>query len=150
MQIREIPPITLLCCRMKVNLAGMLSHVRVRSRELYAEAHTQDMEITGPLYWIYHGADGNPETIFQLYIGIPVTPTDQELKSFSILRIETFRCASFIHFGPWEQLPSVYGRILQQIQSEGYQLTGENREVYLNMDFTDEGNHITEIQIGIK
>ncbi|HVB02315.1 MAG TPA: GyrI-like domain-containing protein [Chitinophagaceae bacterium] len=150
MTIREIGPLSLLTYSEKVNFNSMAKHVRVKARDLYGAAHGAGLEITGPLYWIYHGADGNPDTLFLLDIGLPVTPSENAGPDFIIKRYDSFRCASIVHGGSWAEFPKVYGKLLSEIQLAGLELTGENREIYLNMDFTDEKHNITEIQIGIR
>ncbi|HUX84432.1 MAG TPA: GyrI-like domain-containing protein [Chitinophagaceae bacterium] len=150
MEILEIPPMSMLCSSHKVNFAGMMDHVRVRSRELYAASQQAGLEVTGPLYWIYQGADGNPDTFFQLQIAIPVTPGTPIPAPFSLLRTEPFRCVSVRHAGPWTLFPEIYGKLLTEIQAAGHRLSGQNRELYLYMDFNDDRNHLTEIQIGIR
>ncbi len=150
MEILEIPPMSMLCSTHRVNFSGMMDHVRVRSRELYAASQEAGLEVTGPLYWIYQGADGNPDTLFQLQIAIPVTPEGPIPAPFSLLRTERFRCVSFRHPGPWSLFPEIYGNLLTEIQAGGLELSGQNRELYLNMDFNDDRNHLTEIQIGIR
>lgn len=150
MTIRETAPMQMLCFSEKVNFASMIAHVRVKSRELYAASQAAGLEVTGPLYWIYHGSDGNPDTEFLLDIGLPVTPAEGINSEFRIKQFPLFKCASILHQGPWGGFPEIYGRLLGEIQALGYELSGENREIYLNMDFNQEAHNITEIQIGIR
>ncbi len=72
MEVRKINPITVLAFTANVTLKDMQQFVRVKARELYADAVKSNLEIAGPVYWVYYGMDGNTETEFKLEIAIPV------------------------------------------------------------------------------
>lgn len=149
MQIKELPAITVLAFSCRTTLAGLGQHVRVKAAELYQNALENKLEITGPIYWVYQGVDGNPKTIFQLDICLPVTKTNYSDKKFALKLLPAFTCASVVHRGPWENMYKTYGETITNILGNGHKLTGTSREVYINMDFENYENNITEIQIGI-
>lgn len=142
---------TVFCLETETTLQTLLQYVRVVARRLYHDAIKHDLEITGPVYWIYEGADGNPDTKFWLTIAIPVTsdssqPNDSE---FKIKKFDTFKCLTDQLLGDWGKLGNTYGALMEEIQSKNLHMSGLNREIYLNMDFENPEANITEVQIGL-
>lgn len=62
--------------------------------------------------------------------------------------LRTFQCVSELHTGDWAKLGETYGAVIPKILSNQMTLTGENREIYINMDFGNPEANITEVQIG--
>jgi effector-binding domain-containing protein len=150
MQIKEIKPITALCFTCQTTLAGLGQYVRVKARELYETALENKLEVTGPVYWIYNGMDGKPQTEFTLEICLPVFHTGTYTGTFKIKELQAFRCASVIHSGAWTDMYKTYEEMIGNILNNGDKLTGTSREVYINMDFINTDHNITEIQVGVE
>jgi len=150
MNIREVNPITVLYTSYQTTYANMMQYVRVVARDLYQYAGEQNLEITGPIYWIYYGSDGNPETEFTLEIALPVTSTTLDNDRFSIKTLEPFKCVNEVLYGSWANIPAVYTDLISGALEAKYELSGITREVYINMDFLNSDNNITEVQLGIK
>ena len=95
--------------------------------------------------------DGNPETVFSLTIALPISFKDNYLENsdFKLKSLMPFQCVSEQHLGNWSKLGETYGSLIPTILSGGLTMSGENREIYLNMDFQNPEANITEIQIGI-
>ena len=53
------------------------------------------------------------------------------------------------HEGCWENLGETYGLLIFEIQVKDPEMSGQNREIYLNMDFENPEANITEVQIGL-
>ena len=142
---------TVFCFETETTMETMLQYVRVVARELYQEAIAHDLEIAGPVYWIYRGADGQPDTKFNLTVAIPVTNSStQSIGSrFKIAKLDTFKCLTEQHLGDWGKLGNTYGALMGEIQSKNLQMNGLTREIYLNMDFENPEGNITEVQIGL-
>lgn len=150
MEIKTQKSFTALSFSVQTNLAGMLQYVRVKARELYKDAANNNLEVTGPVYWIYTGMDGRPETMFTLDIVIPVSKPEAYNGKFAIATVAPLKCLSSIHEGNWEKLAETYTRLFTEIGKKNYIPTGVCREVYLHMDFDDATNNITEVQVGIQ
>lgn len=150
MEIKNLPSFCAVCLTVETNFAGMLKYVRYTAQDLYKDAAQNNLEVTGPLYWNYYGMDGNPETIFTLEIALPVTKPDVAYKgNFAIKTIKGGKFACMVHNGPWEQLPQTYGQLIPQLFQHNLSMNGYSREIYVNMDFLNSQNQITEVQIGI-
>lgn len=151
MRIRTIQPIQIFCFETETTIQDMLQYVRVKAQELYIDALDNKLEITGPVYWIYKGADGQPDTRFELTIALPVSQVNSEIKNsnFKLKTLDTFRCVSQTHEGCWSTLGETYGSIFFDLSVKEPALSGVNREIYLNMDFNNPDANITEVQIGL-
>jgi effector-binding domain-containing protein len=149
METKITKPITVLFYSEITNLSGLAKLVRVKANELHKEAIKNKMEITGPVYWIYYGMDGNPQTNFTLEIAIPVFCESHYDGNFQLKELPEFKCASMIHYGSWYDLPGSYGQLIGEVFKNNLALSGVSREVYLNIDFLYLERNITEIQVGI-
>jgi effector-binding domain-containing protein len=151
MELKKIYPMQVLSFETQTTLNELPEYVRVVAHKMYRVAVEQELEITGPVYWIYKGMDGNPETRFLLTIALPVSFKQGDLNGpeFNLKRLEGFNCASVDHLGPWDKLGETYGAIIPEVLSRGLTLSGQNREIYLNIDFDNPEANITEVQIGI-
>lgn len=150
MQTKTIQPIHVLYFETRTSFKEIFRYVRVEARKLYQDAVRNDLEITGPVYWVYNGADGNPDTVFTLTIALPVTPPAHTIESnYRLKTLDKFECISEDLYGNWDGLVTTYGSLFGQIMSQNLRPSGQNREIYLNMDFENPDRNITEVQIGI-
>lgn len=152
MQIRTAPAMQVLYYRTKATLASLTTLVGNVAQELYEAAAQAKLLPSGPVYWFYFGADGQPHTEFTLEIAIPVNSKPATATNFEWKRTPAFKCIAVTHHGDWKQLGETYGKTMTWLTAQGLQMTGtkECREMYINMDFENPVNNITEVQIGIK
>jgi effector-binding domain-containing protein len=145
MQVRMHPPLTVLYSTHKTTLKELpqLSSV---SKEVYSDAANNSF-VSGPIFWIYRGADGKPDTEFTLEIAVPIQGFFNS-KKFSIKELTPFKAVVHRHEGPWEDLGDSYGQIMQYVESNKIPIKDEFREIYLNVDFQRPENNITEVQVG--
>lgn len=150
MQLKTIQPIHVLYFETQTSLKEISQHIRHVAHALHRDAVKNDMEITGPVYWIYNGADGNPETVFNLTIALPVSPKPELVNSeFQTKYLDTFECVTDQLYGDWNGFGEAYGKLVSSIIARNIAFSGENREIYINLDFENPERNITEIQIGI-
>lgn len=142
-------PFTALVFTTQTTLPQLGAHVGHVAQDLYREAAALNLLPTGPIHWNYVGVDGKPDTVFTLDIVLPVQGQEVTSDRFAFQTILPFKCISLVHEGPWEELPQVYGKAMSFIHSQGLQLSGANRELYLMMDFENGANNVTEVQIGV-
>ena len=60
--------------------------------------------------------------------------------------------ASFIHNGSYQRLPEAYDALLRWVASNGYQVAGPIRELYLHSSMPvrqDDESYVTEIQVPV-
>lgn len=149
MQVKNIPPMTVLFDSKKTTIAGLSDHVRIIARKLYQEAIQRGAEITGPIYWCYYGMDGNPTTEFTLEIALPVSAETPNTGEFKFKTLSKFRCASVLHTGAWDRLSETYGSLISGVQAQKLHMNGLFREAYINIDFDHPENNFTEVQVGL-
>ncbi len=149
MQIRTTQPIHVIYFEVETTLTEMVQYVRVKAKQLYQEAVKNNLEITGPVYWIYNGADGQPNTPFTLTIAIPIAHYAIIDSEFQIKTLDAFRFVSKIHTGAWNRLGETYCLIFSELSVKEPAVSGETREMYINMDFENPEGNLTEIQIGL-
>lgn len=146
MHIKTYPPLTVLCSTHQTTIQKLHQFGEVMA-ELYAEAGRKSF-INGPLHWIYHNMDGNPDSLFTLEIAVPIRKAFKSSK-FEIKELDFFKAITFPHEGPWEQLPGSHVQIMERLAEHHIPVTNECREVFLNINFMQPEKNITEIQIGV-
>jgi len=146
MQVRIHPAVMVLAGTYRTTLKELHQFAHV-SKELHAEAAGKAL-ISGPVYWIYHGTDGKPDTPFTLEIALPIQGFFNS-EIFSIRELPAFKAVVYRHEGAWEQLPSTYEKILEYVEKHKIPIRDECRELYINVDFQQPSNNITEVQVGV-
>lgn len=147
MTIKTHPPLTVLYSTHRTTIKQLGEFVGTVMKDLYTEA-AKNTIVSGPVYWIYHGMDGTPDTVFTLEIALPVQGVFQSSK-FLIKDLQAFKSVSHVHEGAWEQLYATYAQMMKHIEANKIPLKDESRELYINIDFQKPENNITEVQVGI-
>lgn len=133
----------------RTTLKELPNYVVKVAKELYAEAVANDLLPTGPLHWVYIGADGKPGTVFTLEIALPVSGPLKKESLFLEKELPSFTSLSAIHNGAWDHLYETYEKLMDEVMVKGNQLSGICRELYHRIDLSDPQNNITEVQVGI-
>ncbi len=150
MEIKSQNAFTALTFSVQTNFAGIFQYVRVKAAELYKDAVVNNLEITGPVYWIYTGMDGHADTVFTLDIALPVTAPASYHGKFDVKTIPALKSLATTHTGSWERLPETYHNLFMETGKQNLTPNGVCREVYLHMDFNNPENNLTEVQVGVK
>lgn len=135
--------------RYETNYAGMLELVRTAIKVVYQQAVEADLEICGGAQWHYHGFDGQPDTVFTLDIGLPVTEVKTVTTPWQCETLPPFKCVSMQHHGSWDLLANTYGKLFTGMEMLGLQMNGYTREQYLQYNFEHPEQNITNVQIGV-
>jgi effector-binding domain-containing protein len=149
MNSKHVPPIPVIFFSTRTSLKELGQFTYSIAKKLYEEAAKQGLLPSGPLQWIYIGADGKADTVFALEIALPVHGQVKKDSAFPHKQLPPFDCISTIHHGAWEHLFETYDHLIDDIHSKGRKMTGFCREQYLYMDLDNPANNITEVQIGI-
>ena len=149
MQVKEVKPINFIYFRTETTVSGLQNFLSV-SKELYREAVKYDLQVTGPVHWHDDDFSMDETKPFILEVALPVSeiPSDYDGK-FHLKRTQPFKCVSFVHEGPWNELPSTYNKMIQFITKNKLELAAVNREIYVNVDFNFPEANETEVQMGI-
>jgi len=149
MQVKTQPPVTILYSTHQTTIQQLSQFVGSVMKDLYAEAAEQDVLVSGPPSWIYHGMDGKPDTVFTLEIALPVQGAFIKPGRFAVKQLPPFKAVTHTHEGAWTALPEAYGQVIQYIDAHKIPMNEECREVYINIDFQNPENNITQIQMGV-
>lgn len=149
MQVRMYPAMNVLYSTFQTSLTTLHDKIGTVARDLYAEAASQHLLVSGPAYWFYYGADGQPDTIFTLEIAIPVSGIAEPNGQFLFKELPPFHCLSLLHEGPWSDLKHTYAKLLEKAGTDKSAINGICREVYINIDFSREEYNLTEVQLGL-
>jgi effector-binding domain-containing protein len=147
MTIKSHPPIIVLFSSHKTTIQQLKEFTGTVMRELYKEASATSL-VSGPLYWIYQGMDGKPDTVFTLDIALPIQEKYNS-SNFAIKELPAFKCLTHVHEGAWQQLHVTYEQMMKHIEANKIPIKDECRELYINIDFNHPENNITEVQVGI-
>jgi effector-binding domain-containing protein len=148
--IREVKPINFLYFRTETTLNDLASFLPV-SAELFREAVSHNLQITGPIHWHYFGFTGHPTQLFTLEVSLPVGDILPSYDgSFHFKRTENFRCVIMRHEGPWSELPDSYAKAMKFITDQQFEIIPVTREIYVNADLKHPDANITEVQVGIR
>ena len=124
MEIKEVKQTKVFGKQIKTSLKTINEHVKVLPEEILNEINQKGFDIEGSQVWIYNGADGNPETEFDLLVGFPVA---QDKMDINIKALEDFKCATIIHKGCWSKFNETYDKIIGEVMQNGLAMTGESR-----------------------
>jgi len=140
---------TVLYSTHRITLKDLNTLVGTVLKDLYKEAISNDVFVSGPCYWIYYGMDGQPDTVFTLDIAIPIQGSLNSAR-FASKELPAFKSVSHVHEKDWSTLSDCYGQIMQFVSSNQVEMTGECREIYWNIDFEHPENNLTEVQVGVR
>ncbi|MBN1769517.1 MAG: GyrI-like domain-containing protein [Prolixibacteraceae bacterium] len=150
MEKKTLQPVNVLTYALSSTLKTIVADSGNIPNELMAKASELGLEVTGPQIWDYYGADGRPDTKFKLKICVPVREVKGDPGKFTFEVLPEITCISEIHKGPWSQLGNTYHRIFGEMSRKKLSPTGANREIYINCDFENEENNVTEVQIVVQ
>jgi len=148
---KTAPEMTVLVHEGRTSLKNLLEYIGDIPKRIIIEAVNQGIHPTGPQYWIYEGADENPETEFTLKICVPVATFGAPFKDgeFKLEKLPAYECLATEHKGDWKELGNTYNQLMGYMQQEQLASNGTCREVYINCDFEKPSNNITEVQMGL-
>jgi effector-binding domain-containing protein len=148
MHVKVHPPITVLYSQHQTSIQQLNQLVGTVMKDLHAEIVQNNAMISGSTLWIYHGMDGKPDTVFTLEIAVPIQGKVSSSR-FATKQLPAFKALTHTHEGPWSTMPEAYGDIMHHIDANKIPLTEESREVYLNIDFEQPENNVTQVQMGV-
>lgn len=150
MEVKEVGSMLVCGIKVRTSMSKITEHVGVKPEALMKELAAQEIAPVGPQVWCYTGCDGtSAEAEFDLLIAIPVSKEGKEQNGFVFETLPSYRNVSVIHKGPWSELAAAYEQLVSNIANAGLTLVGTSREIYLNCDFENQQNCVTEIQMEV-
>lgn len=118
---------------------------------VYNYAYTQGLKNVGCGISIYHDTklrdrDIPVEAVAAIFESIP---SNEQIWVYQLPGVETM--AYVIHQGSFDSLGQAYNAILKWIETNGYQIVGSTREVYLQYEREGDPNqYVTEVQVPVE
>ena len=121
---------------------------------LFQSAQKNQLDIVGPIEFIYLNSSGNPAQPFQLIIGIPVTAMNgtamqADADGFGFLETPPFECLAVDFRGSMRYIGQAWKDLVDQAREAGYLFANQGREVYKDWHAFDAEDNVTELQMGI-
>jgi len=150
MTVKLVKPINFLFYRTCTTVQELEQYLPI-GQKILKEAVANGLPVTGPVHWHYYNFKGDADAPFDLEVAIPlgVLPADYD-GEFHIKRTQDFRSISAIHEGDWLALPQTYEKLMAYAATKQLKINGNNREIYLNVDFADPSGNVTEVQLGVE
>jgi effector-binding domain-containing protein len=127
-------------------------HVGQLYGQLFQHLYGHGGRPSGPTIYICHDQEYKEKDV-DIEAGVPVAraiPGSDRVKVYELPGLEQAACT--IYRGPYENIGEAYSAIMSWIESNGYQITGPDRELYLTSpaDTKDPAQYVTEIQFPVK
>lgn len=149
MQIIHNHPFSALVFETDTTLSDLNQHVGHVARDLAADALASGLDLAGPVYWVYEGADGRPDTRFHLTIAQPVLGTADAPTRYTRREMPPFASLQQLHDGPWPDLCAAYQSLIGAAMQQNLKLSGVSRELYIQMDWEHPQRNVTLVQLGV-
>ncbi|MBN1927123.1 MAG: GyrI-like domain-containing protein [Prolixibacteraceae bacterium] len=149
MEKKKVEKTTVLMLSVQSSLATLKNDIGNLPNELGETAQKLGLEIAGAQIWQYVGSDGQPNTKFRLDICLPIKEAKGDPGKFKFEELPVFNCLSEMHKGPWSNLGNTYQKMMGEMTRKGMIPTSTSREIYLNCDFENQENNLTEVQVEI-
>ena len=140
-KLTETQPKNILFLRQKMNV----SDYGIYLGKLYEIIMKDKYKTVGAPLSIYHDKEFDPEN-YDIEIAVPVEEKTEKTRELS-----GGLCATVLYKGPYSGLTSVYTKLNQWIESEGYKIINAPYEIYLtNPGTTAPENYMTEIYFPVE
>ena len=149
MEKKNIASLVVLKHSVKTTLNGLMAVTGIVPEQLMQKAKELNLTVTDKQIWQYTGSDGQPETQFLLDICLPIEKAKGDPTPFEFDVLPPSTVVSHHHQGAWNRMGETYQKIIGEIQQKGLVMNGISREIYLNCDFENQENCLTEIQVSI-
>jgi len=151
MKKKKAPPLTVVVFEIRTNLKNLQNDVGDIPVQIIKSAVQQGMHPTGPQHWSYEWESQNPDSDFKLKIYLPVATFGNLLNNpiFKLEKLPSYRHVCKQHLGAYENLKDTYADLMNEMQKHNIAPGKTCREVYINCDFENPENNITEIQFEV-
>lgn len=150
METKIAPAMQVLSKEFTTTMKRFIEDVGEIPKDIFKSAIENQLHPCGPQYWLYEWNDETPgeDAKFKLTICLPVATfgCTYNAKDFELINLKPFTHIADIHFGSWDNLKDTYGKIMGEIKEQNLVPGKTCREIYINCDFENPINNITEVQ----
>ncbi|MDK2952063.1 MAG: hypothetical protein PWQ77_1728 [Kosmotogales bacterium] len=144
-QLVEIEPMNIIYIRRMMNSDDYAEGYGKYFSKLYERIISEKLTFLGGPMTIYHSSEYDP-TGNDTEFAIPIEETVKGTRN-----LPGGLCAKSILKGPYSGLTSVYAKLKEWIENEGYELAGFTYELYITDPYqTDPENNITEVYFPVR
>ncbi len=95
------------------------------------------LSMSGPPVGVYFNDPGQvaeEELVWEIQwpVAGDADPADPDEQGIGLKRVDSYDAAATVHRGPYESIGPIYGKLVQWIMGNGYDIAGAPEEVYLN------------------
>jgi len=147
--IKKVDPIKVAAIR---DLLPSYASIGQLINEAFGKLGKLSIAPTGPPIAIYHDKEFK-ESDVDAEVAVPISsvelPQHERLKPQTLPGVE--QMASLLHQGSYDDFVSVYQVLMTWIETNGYQVAGPSREIYLRGPESgeDPSNYMTEVQLPV-
>ncbi len=147
----KAPAMTVLSKVVRTTLEDLIKNIENFPKEIVQEAVNAGLHPSGPQYWIYKWETCVTLEEFELKICLPVATFGNSFTSdkFKLEKLEEYVHVKKTHLGGWDQLKESYEELVEEMKTGIVEPGKTCRELYINCDFENPSNNITEIQFQV-
>lgn len=151
MEKQTAPAMTVVSKEIRTTFKNLMKDIEQFPKEIVEEAVQTGLHPSGPQYWVYKWETCDMEAEFDLKICLPVATFGNTFTSdkFKLEKLEEYVHVKKTHLGAWDQMKETYDALMKEMEA-GKLVPGQTcRELYINCDFENPANNITEIQFQV-
>ena len=146
---KQVPSKFFFCAEKSLTVPDIPGYAESVMELLFKDAESKELEIVGPPEFIYLNTNEDPNTPFQLVIGIPIKESKAINSDFFVWESMPFACLSIDYKGSMLNIGKAWQELVAQVLNEGWQLSNQGREVYKEWVSFESEDNITELQMGV-
>jgi len=109
-----------------------------------------ELEIISPPEFIYFGIDGDPSTLFDLLITLPIKEKKAAPAHFDYYQSEAFKCATVEYVGSMPGIKQAWNTLYQAVAAAGLRPNNQCREICNKWVGFDSMENVIELQLGVE
>jgi effector-binding domain-containing protein len=151
MEKQTAPAMTVVSKEIRTTFKDLMKDIEDFPQAIVKEAVQAGLHPAGPQCWIYTWETCDMEAEFNLKICLPVATFGNSFKSekFKLEKLEEYVHVKKTHLGAWDKLRDSYETITEEMKTCNLEAKKSCRELYINCDFDNLANNITEIQFQV-
>ena len=151
MEIKKTDFITVLSAERKITISAIAAVSTEVCSALMRDAEQHGLMVSGPWIFVFHDLPRDRDVVFRMEFCLPVSAGNAYQGRYALRALEPILCASRHHQGPLQNLFSEgYEPLLQGVNTAGYALSGESREIYHRWQGPDAADNHIEVQFGLR
>lgn len=150
MRVQDYKPVKYFYVETETTLAQIQNTVPEQLPKIFAGVMEHNVQVNGPMIFVYHGVTQDREKPFKLEIGFPVGAEPKAEGEYKVRELAEYHCASVIYSGPIAQVGTAYQSLFTELFGAGLQPEGETREMYLYWESPESPNNVQVIMQGVK